>query len=82
MPICCKRICCCGGIEVPVLKDCRERYLDCSTQPERKAFLLKMRDINSPTNFAGNTMILQLCNQCAGIFHYKRKTNPPFSSFC
>jgi len=53
MPICCKRICCCGGIETALLQDCRTRYLDCKNQAERKAFLLKMRDINSPTNFAG-----------------------------
>ena len=58
-PICCKRICCCGGIDTAILQDCRTRYLDCKNQAERKAFLLKMRDINSPTNFAGLQSQLQ-----------------------
>jgi hypothetical protein len=52
MPICCRRLCCCGAISTPFLADARQKYIACNDQPARKTFLLTLRDINSPTKFA------------------------------
>ena len=51
MPICCQRLCCCGPVDKAFLLDARSKYMDCTTQITRKAFLVGLKDINSPTNF-------------------------------
>jgi hypothetical protein len=50
MPICCQRLCCCGPVDKAFLLDARSKYMDCTTQITRKAFLFGLKDINSPTN--------------------------------
>jgi hypothetical protein len=49
---CCRKKCCSGSIELAFLRDLRRKFLDCTSQVERKRFLLNMRDPGSPSGFS------------------------------
>lgn len=52
VPVCCKRMCCCGSIETCYLRELRRKFLDCHNQVDRKRFVLNLRNPESPTGFS------------------------------
>jgi hypothetical protein len=52
LAVCCKKKCCTEAIDSSFLRDLRRRFLDCTTQVERKRFLLDLRDAESSTGFS------------------------------
>ena len=52
VPVCCNRLCCCGAIETVYLRELRRKFLDCTTQVERKRYLINLRNAESPTGYS------------------------------